>query len=283
LLLEGKEGINVELRAYAKILWRRLWIIALVVGVVTIYIAYDYFNSAKIFETARTYQTTVNLRIGLPASAHVQDSTEYTRITENLSDEFATGPLLTNSQFNTQVVQEIAADKNIVSSRFGANANLGAITIDKLPGVYKVKRIHNMVTISVDWGTEAGAWAIAHAVGQVCEKSLPTYLNYNVAEPAGQGTNQAGNVAAVAKMISEPEAPIVSGGNVAVQRKATTLALLFLVGLIIGIALAFLVEYLDDRIREPDDLLSTLQLPIYGTVPHVSEAGQSRPRSQAEA
>lgn len=251
----------MELRAYAKVLWRRIWIVALVVGVVILYIGYDYFNSTAIFETTRTYQTEVNLRIGLPASAQIQDSTEYSTITGNLADELATGPLLTETTFNTQVVNEIKNDTNAISSQFGPDADLGKITPGKLPGAYKTMRVHNLVTITVTWNTEAGAWAIAYALGKVCENSLSSYLNYQV------NGNSADNVAAVAKTMGEPEKPTMEGGSVIVQRKTTMLIVIFLAGLIIAIALAFLIEYLDDRIHEPEQVMQTLQLPIYGEVP----------------
>ncbi len=272
----------MELRAYTKILWRRLWIVALVMGVVILYIGYDYFSSTTIFETAKTYQAAVSLRIGLPATAHIQDSTEYTQITENLADELTTGPLLADSTFNSQVIQQIKNDKSAISDQFGANANLGDITAEKLLSAYKARRVHNVVTITVTWNTDAGAWAIAYAVGQVCESSLPTYMNYKVAGPDGQAGNDAGNLAAVAKVIGEPDKPLASGGNVVVQRKTTTLIIVFLAGLIMAIALAFLVEYLDDRIHEPSEVMQTLQLPMYGEVPRAPVPGQALPQGKAD-
>jgi capsular polysaccharide biosynthesis protein len=44
---------------------------------------------------------------------------------------------------------------------------------------------------------------------------------------------------------------------------------LVLVAFIIGIALAFLIDYLDDRIRSTEDVEQLLQLPVYGQVPRV--------------
>jgi len=44
---------------------------------------------------------------------------------------------------------------------------------------------------------------------------------------------------------------------------------LSLVVLIIGIALAFLIEYLDDRIYSKEAVIQSLELPVYGEIPRV--------------
>jgi capsular polysaccharide biosynthesis protein len=56
--------------------------------------------------------------------------------------------------------------------------------------------------------------------------------------------------------------------------KQTLLVILLLVALLVGIALAFLVEYLDDRIRNKDDAQRLLKLPIYGEVPRAPTVGR---------
>jgi capsular polysaccharide biosynthesis protein len=272
---------TVELRSYAKILWRRIWVIALVVGLVTIVVAYQYLKSGPTV-TSKTYQGMVSIRIGLSPDSPIQDSAEYARITGNLADELVNGPTLTNPRFNADVIQQIKDSQNVVAERFGDNANLGNITAEKLPDSYKATHIYNLVTITVDWSTEAGAWAIAHAVGRACERNLSSYLNYAVPGPDGQNANQAGNLAATAKVTSELDTPSTSGGNIIVHRKNTTLLIIFLVGLIIAVALAFLVEFLDDRIHEPHDITDALHLPIYGEVPRAPSPAQTRSQGPAD-
>ena len=58
--------------------------------------------------------------------------------------------------------------------------------------------------------------------------------------------------------------------------------LLVLIALIIGIALAFLLDYLDDRIRSKDDVKDLFELPIYGEVPHAPTPGHIA-RTQSES
>jgi capsular polysaccharide biosynthesis protein len=57
--------------------------------------------------------------------------------------------------------------------------------------------------------------------------------------------------------------------------KVTLLILLVLAALIIGIALAFLIDYLDDRIRTKDEVAYLLALPIYAEVPSAPTPGRT--------
>jgi capsular polysaccharide biosynthesis protein len=123
-----------------------------------------------------------------------------------------------------------------------------------------------MVTISVNWNTEAGAWAIAHAVGEVCENNMPIYLNYQVAVPTTQGSASPEYLMAGANVINQPTKPAAVDSGPLMLRKTQLLAIL-LVGLIVGLALAFLIEYLDDRIRNSEEVVQLLQLPMYGEIP----------------
>jgi len=48
------------------------------------------------------------------------------------------------------------------------------------------------------------------------------------------------------------------------------------VALIVGIALAFLADYLDDRIHGKDEAQQLLRLPVYGEVPRAPTVGRTR-------
>lgn len=156
---------------------------------------------------------------------------------------------------------------NTIKQRYGGNPSLGAwqdtSTIIK---ALSTTHSHSMVTISVNWNTEAGAWIIAHAVGEVCENNMPTYLNYQVAIPTTQGSASPEYLMAGANVINQPTKPAEVDSSPLVLRKTQLLAIL-LVGLIVGLALAFLIEYLDDRIRNSEEVVQLLQLPMYGEIP----------------
>jgi capsular polysaccharide biosynthesis protein len=271
----------VELRTYGKILWRRIWIIALVVGVVVIYVGYQYLIAHQSPGGSQTYHTTVAIRIGLQALPHSNDPTftDYVTTSEALADEFVTGPTLTSIAFGKQVVQQIQNDMPTITARYrdgdlGNWQNASAIT-----SALTATRTHSLVAIDVNWPTEAGTWAIAHAVGEVISAHMSEYLDYQV---GNKSANNADYPAPVAKVINEPSN--LSTVTSTSTSKTSLLLALLVVGLILGIALAFLVEYLDDRIYDSSEVAQMLQLPIYGEVPRAPIAGhsQTKPSSASQ-
>ena len=270
----------MELRIYGQILWRRLWIVILVVAIVGIYVSYQYYQSHTIQALTQTYHTDVSMRISLQSAIHSQSYFDYVNTSSTLADEFASGPTLSSDTFATQVIQQIQNDMHAIKLRYGQNPSLGdwkdTSTIIK---ALSTTHSHSTVTISVIWNTEAGAWAIAHAVGEVCEANMPTYLDYQVNT---QPSASPGYLVSVAKVLNQPTKPTAVDSGSSTPRKTQLFAIL-LVGLIIGIALAFLVEYLDDRIRRSEEVVQLLQLPLYGEIPQAPMPGQSKPRSSIVA
>ncbi len=174
-----------------------------------------------------------------------------------------------------RVRQQIQNDMGVITQRFGPNPDIGSLQDPTvITAALKPTRAHTLVTIDVTWNTEAGAWAIAHAVGEVSQASVPRYLDYEV---RGQnGTSNINHPLAAAEIISDATQPKIdpsAGGG-----KTTLLLALLAVGLIIALALAFLVEYLDDRIRSTDDTVRLLQLPVYGEIPRPPLSKQSKQR-----
>jgi protein tyrosine kinase modulator len=268
----------MELRIYGQILWRRIWIVALVIAVAGIYVAYQYYQSYKAETETKTYHTTVSIHIGLQSAIHAQNYSDYVNTSGTLASEFATGPTLTSDTFATQVIQQVQHNMDSIKQRYGENTSLGdwkdTSTILK---ALKATRSHSIVTISVNWNTEAGAWAIARAIGEICETNMPTYLNYQVKTSNTQASASPEYLTVGANVIDQPAKPTELDSASLVLRKTRLLAIL-LVGLIVGIALAFLVEYLDDRIRSSQEVVQLLQLPIYGEIPPAPAPGQPKPR-----
>jgi capsular polysaccharide biosynthesis protein len=261
----------VELRTYGKILRRRIWIIAFVVGVVAIYVGYQYSAAHKPASSGTTYQSTVDIRIGLQdPHSNNPTFTDYLTTSEALADELATGPTFASTTFGTQIIQQIQHDIPTIIDKYH-DPNLGnwhdasAITSALSPS-----RTHSVVHIAVSWPTEAGAWAIARAVGEVITTHISEYLDYQI---NNKPANSADYPIAAAKVTNQAEG---SSTVMATSSTKTSLLLaLLVVGLILGIALAFLIEYLDDRIHESSEVVRMLQLPIYGELPRAPISGRS--------
>jgi capsular polysaccharide biosynthesis protein len=245
------------------------------VGVVLLYTGYQYYTLSKTPGALTAYQSNISLQVGLQANTHSSDQfyTDYQSVAEAQADELVTGPILTSPEFTTQVLRQIQADTDQITQRYGLNADLGNLNNPTaISSALTASRSHTLVTLSVTWSTAAGAWAIANAIGEVCTAQLSNYLDYEIrTTPSSTSTQPQVGV----KVISAASEPGRVAGSA--EHKVSMLFILLLVALIIGIALAALIEYLDDRIFDPHEAVQLLQLPIYGEIP----PGTKRNKKQA--
>jgi len=273
----------VELRAYWSIILRRIWVIALVVIVVSLYSGYQYYKIRKTPGALHAYQSSVTLLIGLQASTKITGNySDYVSVSESIADAFTTGPTITSSKFAKQVYDQVNVDMPQIKQKFGANPDLGdlanpGVAVRAISSSITAGRAHSLVTVSASWNTPAGAWAIANAIGEVSIAHINDYSDYvvtNDATRAGITTSQRPVVAAKV-IIAATDAATIAGSQ---ANRPTLLLVLVLVALLLGIALAFLIEYLDDRLRKTDDVVQLLQLPLYGEVPHAPSPGNTKLR-----
>jgi len=270
----------VELRTYWAIIWRRIWLVALILGVVLLYIGYQYYHLHKTPGALVAYQSSITFQVGLKATTQSIDPSyaDSVIVSENLADTLVTGPILTSNEFDTQVSRQVGLDMSNIAQRYGPNPdsylgdwrNAGAIG-----SALNANHIHGLVTVNVTWSTPAGAWAIANAIGEVSTTSIGTYLDYVITnDPSHSSTNGIMQAAVSARVISNAtDATPVPG---TATSKELIFAILFLVALIVAIALTFLADYLDDRIRSKEEAKLLLQLPIYGEIPHAPAVGRSK-------
>ena len=108
-------------------------------------------------------------------------------------------------------------------------------------------------------GIEAGAWAIAHAIGEVSASQIGTYLDYEI-----RTTPTFSQATVAARVISSASTPVVVAGTQ--SHSLTLLLLLLLVALIIGVALAYLIEALDDRLYSAEAAARLTGLPVIGEI-----------------
>lgn len=278
----------MELRAYGAIIWRRIWVLALIVGVVALYAAYQYYHLAKTPGALKAYHSEVTLQIGIQNFGNQDNHSfnDYVSASETLADAFATDPILTSNSFDTQVSQQIRADMDTIAQRYGANPDLGDWqNPTAIAQALSPSRIHNQVTVNVTWTTPAGAWAIANAIGEVTKAHISSYLNYGLmntsAYASGPSSKSVLQPIVSATIVSNALPSIIIPGSSA--SRPVLLLLLVLVALIIGIALAFLIDYLDDRIRSQEDVEQLLQLPVYGQVPRVPSLSKGTSRHSPAA
>ncbi len=278
----------MELRAYWSVILRRIWVIALVVIVVALYSGYQYYKIRKTPGALHAYQSSVTLLIGLQAPTKITTGySDYVSVSESIAEGFTTGPTVTSSKFAQQVYNQVNADMPQIKQKFGSNPDLGdlanpGIAVGAIKGSITTGRSHSLVTVNASWNTPAGAWAIANAIGEVTVAHIDEYTDYVVTTNLTPTATTVPNrpVVAAKVILNATDAATIAGSQAS---KPTLLLVLILVALLIGIALAFLIEYLDDRIRKTDDVVQLLQLPIYGEVPHTPSPGNAKQRGTRTA
>ena len=242
----------MELRTYAKIVWRYIWLIVLIVGVVAAYSGYQYYKLRKTAGALTDYNSNISIQIGLNATTKGDPNpADNVTVSEALADTLVSGPVLSSREFCSDISRQIGQDMSEIEQRYGASPDLGSNWQDPsaIAGALSSTRSHSLVTISVNWSTAAGAWAISNAIGEISTLRIGQYLDYVIAtdytHTSTVGTYIQPEVSA--RIISAASEPGTVPGSSA--SKVTLLALLVLVALAVAIALAFLLDYLDDRIR----------------------------------
>ena len=272
----------MELRAYWTIIWRRFWLVALVVGVVALYVGYQYYHLRRTPGALTAYRSDITIQIGLQASPNGTDTSyaDNVVVSETLADAMVTSPILSSNEFDTQVSRQISLDTHQNSSYADLSNWQNSGTISAIGGALSAVHAHSLVTVSATWSTPEGAKVLATAVGEVSAANICSYLEYVVSKEASCSPPANSILPGVsAQVISNAtDAVAVPGSSVS---KQTLLFILLLVALIVGIALAFLADYLDDRIYSKDDAVNLLQLPLYGEVPRAPTPGRTGPKVPA--
>ncbi|HEX7737268.1 MAG TPA: hypothetical protein VF458_20650 [Ktedonobacteraceae bacterium] len=266
----------MELRSYAKIIWRYIWLIVLIVGLVALYSGYQYYKLRKTPGALTGYSSTISLQIGLEATSKGDPNpADNVTVSEALADTLVLGPVLSSREFCNDISHQIGQDMSEIQQRY-PNPDLGNVSDPTaLGGALTATRVHSLVTISVNWSTAAGAWAISNAIGEIATSRIGQYLDYVVATDYTHTTTSGTYIQpeVSARVVGAASIPGTVPGSSA--SKLTLLVLLVLIALAVGIALAFLLDYLDDRIRSKEDVTDLFQLPIYGEVPHAPAPGHT--------
>jgi capsular polysaccharide biosynthesis protein len=127
----------------------------------------------------------------------------------------------------------------------GISVPAGAIGASTQPG-----KLHRILTVNVSWGDPAQLQAIAEAVAATLTESSAEFFSQFSAEEAD------------IRLIDPPV--IAQVGRPA--REQLDLPLRIALALVAGVALAFLLHYLDDYVRERADL-EKLDIVVLGEVP----------------
>jgi capsular polysaccharide biosynthesis protein len=226
----------MELRTYWRIILRRWWLpvgLAVVVGILTLVMQKPWQPRPA------TYSATMRFNVGLQPE-RIPGVYTYDRYYTMLTSEYLVddlGEIVRSQLFATAVSQRLAGQ--------GISVPAGAIGASTQPG-----KLHRILTVNVSWGNEAQLRAIADAVAATLTERSADFFGQFSAEEAD------------IRLIDPPAIGRVGRS----AREQLDLPLRILLALAAGIGLAFLLDYLDDSVRDRTDL-ERLGLPVLGEVP----------------
>ncbi|WP_078378861.1 YveK family protein [Sutcliffiella halmapala] len=130
-------------------------------------------------------------------------------------------------------------------------------SVNSLNNQIQVSSQQNSQVLSITVQDEEPAMAvnIANTVANVFQRELPGIMNVD-------------NVSVLAAaQLAENPSPIK-------PRPALNMAIALVVGLMMGVGLAFLLEYLDNTIKTEQDIEKLLELPVLGAIPVMTDNDQ---------
>jgi capsular polysaccharide biosynthesis protein len=226
----------MELREYWHIIRRRWWLpvgLAVAVGLLTVVMQRPWLPRPP------SYTASMRFNVGVQPQ-RLSDAYTYDRYYTMLTSEYLVddmGEIVRSQRFAEEVSHRLA-DQGIV-------VPAGAIGANTQPG-----KLHRILTVNVSWGDATQLKAIAEAVAATVTEGSAEFFSQFSAEEAD---------------IRLIDPPVISGvGRSA--REQLDLPLRIALALVAGVALAFLLHYLDDYVRERSDL-EKLDIVVLGEVP----------------
>ena len=230
----------MELRYYWSIIFRWLW-----VPVATTLLALVASAAGFVLmPQAQSYQATV--RLAVKPSAEPRSASYYTY------DEYYA--YLASEYLNDDVIELVQGTifMDEVKRRLAERSTA------PVSGSIKGKKAHRVLVLTVTAGTAESALAIAQTATDV------------LAAGTGAGPRYFEQLTAQQPTVTLVDPPAVT--STPGSRSLADLLIRGLVGLICGLALVFLFDYLDDTIRDARDAESILALPVIGEIPRSRRA-----------
>ena len=232
----------MELKRYGNIVWQRLPVVLAVPLLVGI-------GSLALFlirPASYTAQTKLQLVLVSPQASDTSgDFFRYDKYYNYLATEYAVDDLaeLGNSdRFTDEVARTLQ----------GPGFNL-PIDAKELRGAVKARRAHRVLLLDAMAPDHDRAIAIAGAAAQTLQQDPLGYFS-----AGGAGPKQEGALIVISQPLEARSNRITGLFNVALQT---------VLGLFAGLGLAFLLDYLDDRLRGADAIGETLGLPVLAQIP----------------
>jgi capsular polysaccharide biosynthesis protein len=221
--------MEIDLRDYIKVIRKRLWIIIAIVLISCLTSGiFSFFLIDPVYEAStKLIVNKSNQRVGL-------DQVDINSINTNLR-------LIDTYK---EIIKTPAIMDNVVSKYPEFN-----LTTEQLISQVKVSSVNNtqVMTLIVQDKSYAKAAKIVNAVSKVFEQEIPKIMKVDNVSLLNE-----------AKIIDNP-APVK-------PNKKLNVAISFIVSMMVAVGLVFLLEYLDDTIKNESDIQQYLGIPALGLI-----------------
>ena len=278
------EPEGLTLRDYIGVVWRRKWIIALVVIVAAGSAYYFASKQTKMYSTSGTIIYKQQLDLADPLNTGYTDVQGIDREMASINDmisgptlQAAIGAILKKegvdggSGFSVTAAQASSGSSSSNSS--SAGSNVVVFTGDSASPALAAAGANAAAQAYVDWNQELQRKQISAAI-PVVQTQLNKYgtpeskltSDYVMLKQRLQDLQILQATATGNYQVLSP-APVPVAPYAPKPLRSAILG--FAVGLFAGIGLAFLLEQFDTRVRKPDQIAALLRLPILGRIPKI--------------
>lgn len=233
----------MELRRYWNIVWRYRWVVLalpLLVGVISL---------ALFLTRPVRYTAVAEVQLTLvPPQANNPEVFRYDNYYNYLATEYAVDDL-------TEVLNGNLFTEEVAETLQGPDFLL-PIGSEHIYGAIDVQRKHRKLIFKVTTGQRDWSVAVARAAVLTLQRDPLQYFS------------RGGSDARIEAAVLPIDQPLGARSN-----RVTGLfnvALQTLIALFAGLGLAFLLEYLDNRLRDPDGVRDALGLPVLGRIPRLA-------------
>jgi capsular polysaccharide biosynthesis protein len=229
----------VELREYWSIIRRRWWVVAVVTLVAFV------ASAAVGLRGAAAYRTDMRIAVSSVPVSDPSQQLQYDPIYySNLDSEYLADDMsefMHSDAFAGEVKRELATARNM------------NVDINTIVTATRTKKTHRFIDVTVNSATPDEGKEIADSISRIMND--PGRLGIYLRALTAYNTQMS--------VITPPE---TRRGNT-LPGLISEVGLRTLIGLLIGIALAFLLDYIDQSIRSREEAEDVLRLPVLGEIP----------------
>jgi capsular polysaccharide biosynthesis protein len=243
---------ELDLRDYSRIILKRAWLIALIVTFVCSLVGWH-----SIFVKKPMYEASTKIVVTQLPTQFVASQLDLNEINMNIQLIDTYKEVIKTPAILDQVVADYPQFQ---------------LTAEAMSGMVNVSSVNNtqVMTVVVRNSSYVRAAEIANAISVVFQKEIPSIFNVQ-------------NVSILNKAKTHPTGTPQPVGRNAKQN----VMIAFMVSLMIGVGISFLLEYLDDTIKTEDDVKEWLDMPTLAMITHTSAdtrtSGISRSRTHVSS